>query len=659
MTILSFIKKVFTNSDVAETKKVSEVVVSKDSTVNSIFVNDKKEEKYIPKEEVIITKNTRESVYKKIEDLCVEYRMSIEDVKKAQLLEGILGCAPEHLASLSDEEINNAIDALKHILTYSSFKLPWKDRDCNDIMSIKKKANERYIYKSTGRTAFSNVFRRHDDLQERLKKSDYLQQDKDINEYSDEELRNAVNNYFSSILASAISSNDLDLIEKSYEKALKIYGDLLVDTEDSRLKEILTSAISNLSISGRETAVKITIASCGDDVKARSSVARGINANYMKITCSEDATGKIMTTTAATNISSIAYMNMSEEDSRNAYQNLNKDATEFFAKNGDLIEYLKQKDPASLSKEERLLLLQARNGYYSQYAGAMTGIPANVNISEENKLSYLAEISSTLQNIGITTDVYQTIADYIVAYPESITAKNISEIVKLLDVAVNGEFSKEFYSILSKTKEFNNNVTNNTYIEKTNKKSVYVEKADSQMAFEKSASTGNKALRSEQKYKINGSFNPYEMQTYTSNPILNNEESPQNRILNENKPVKTKELISAIRAGVESFDKYIESNGSFRTVLEVFNNIKYISEAWVVDKTMRIYNESFSPKQQADTLRYSNNTALSKLLPITCKEALYDLEGETFVNFYATKQVETAIEEAKEKEREVSGESCV
>ena len=117
----------------------------------------------------------------------------------------------------------------------------------------------------------------------------------------------------------------------------------------------------------------------------------------------------------------------------------------------------------------------------------------------------------------------------------------------------------------------------------------------------------------------------------------------------ENVPKETKELITAVRAGAESFEVYLENNGVYRTVTEVFNNINYIPEACVIVKTMRIY-ENFSSKEQADTLKRANNAALSKLLPHTNKEALYNLEGETFTNFYATKQVENAIQEVREKE---------
>ena len=134
------------------------------------------------------------------------------------------------------------------------------------------------------------------------------------------------------------------------------------------------------------------------------------------------------------------------------------------------------------------------------------------------------------------------------------------------------------------------------------------------------------------------------MLKYTT--TLNNEDELKN-----DKAIPS-DLISAVRTGVESFDAYLENNGALKTVSEVFNNIVFIPENFVVKKMIKMY-EDFSSQEQAEVLMSINNTALAILLPFTAKESLYSLEGETFTNFYATNQVEKAIQESKEKENSV------
>ena len=528
----------------------------------------------------------------------------MEDAKEIQLLEGILGCAPEHLANISDEEINKAVEALQHVLTWKSFKLPWQDITKEDLSKIRNNANDRYIYKSTGRTALSNIFRKHSDLEERLIDNNYLPAGKSLGDCSDEELAQAVNKYFYDIMAEALASGDAEAIQKSYDKALKIYGDILIDTQDARQKEILTAAISNLSIQGREVAAKISIISCSNDVESRAQVARGLFNNHMEITCTYDALGEVMQQEAATNISNIAFLHMSEEDSKLAYQKLDYEAATFFAQNRALIEQLKQKDPATLTTAEKELLLKASNGYLSQYAGALTAIQYNVNISDENEFLYLTEISNSAKKIGIANDVYQAVSNYITQYPESIAAKDCVNFVKLIDKITNGEYSAttENFDNLYYAKANNLNKAN-----QSNNISSQT-KEDERLAVKPQSSHSDNS----QKIYSNKNYNNDKTYNFVSNPILADTKVAKSKEVVTELQVDNK-LITAVRAGEDSFETYLEENGIFKTVIEVFNNIRYIPEKWVIEKSLRIY-ENYSPIEQANTLICSNNSALIELL---------------------------------------------
>lgn len=393
-------------SEVSKTQKPKETVP---------MVSQKTQEAQKNEDKVEIKTKTADSVYKKIEQMCVDYKMSMEDVKKAKLLEGILGCSTEELTKKSDEEINKAIEALQFTLSWQSWVLPFQSRDIDDIKEITVNANKKYIALKTGRGCWSDSLRWSKSLEDKLKDAGY-------NEVTKEN----VESYFESLISGAIASKDPEKISEAYTEALKTFGDLLNDTTDPAHKEILTSAISKLQASVRATAAELSLTSCGNNTSAKSCVARGIAKNYRAMACTADAFGERTDATSNIKISQMAFQNMSEEDSLAALaetKDFNK-ALEAKIQNGE-----------NLTEEEQYYCNNVRTNYY---AGAMVGASCNTNYSSPDNV--LNTIDTDTADLGIREQVYATASNYVNSNQDTlpITAQQFTQKV---NKATNGNYT--------------------------------------------------------------------------------------------------------------------------------------------------------------------------------------------------------------------------
>lgn len=373
-------------SEVSSTQKPKETVQ---------MVSKETQEAQRNEDTVEIQTKTADAIYKKIEELCVDYKMSMEDVKKAKLLEGILGCTTEELAKQSDEDIDKALEALQFTLSWQSWKLPFQSRDMEDIKEITLNANQKFIALKTGRSCWSDQLRWSTPLADRLKDAGY-------NEVTKEN----VEKYFESLISEAIASGDKEKIGEAYTEALKTFGDLLNDTQDPQHKEMLTAAISKLEASVRATAAELSIRSCGNDNEARLGVARGIASNYRAMACSTDALGQRTTSDDNTKISQIAFSNMSEEDSLAAL-------AETKAYNNALAAKVQNGEP--ISEEDKYYLDSVRIDYYS---GAIVGSSYNKNYPSPDNV--INTIDSDITELGIQEPVYAATANYVNAHQDSL-----------------------------------------------------------------------------------------------------------------------------------------------------------------------------------------------------------------------------------------------
>lgn len=366
-------------------------------------------------DKVEIKSKTAESVYKQIEEICAEYKMSMEDVKKAKLLEGILGCSTEELVKKSDEEIKTAIEALQFTLSWQSWVLPFQSRDMDDIKEIMGNANKKYIALKTGRGCWSDMVRWSTPLADRLKDAGY-------NEVNKEN----VERYFEDLIRDAIATGDKEKICEAYTEALKTFGDILNDTEDANHKEILTAAISKLQASARAMAAELSITSCGNNQEAKACVARGIASNYVAMSCTADALGERPSADDNTKISITAFQHMTEEDSIAAL----KETKEY---NDALLDKIQNGEP--LTEEEEFYLNSARVSYYS---GSIIGACLNVTYPSPDNI--LNTIDTDTGELGIRSEVYSAAASYVANNQDSlpITTQQFS---KKVDKATNGNYT--------------------------------------------------------------------------------------------------------------------------------------------------------------------------------------------------------------------------
>ena len=107
-------------------------------------------------------------------------------------------------------------------------------------------------------------------------------------------------------------------------------------------------------------------------------------------------------------------------------------------------------------------------------------------------------------------------------------------------------------------------------------------------------------------------------------------------------------ITAAIKAGSDGFKNYIDNNGTKKAVVEVFNNLQYIANQGIIKQALRMY-EGFASGIQASTLKRVNNAGLNTLIKHTSDDTLLNMIGETFSNFYATQQIENAVEKVEEK----------
>lgn len=356
-----------------------------------------------------------DTIYKQIEELCAEYKMSMEDVKKAQLLETIAGCSSKELVKKSPEEIKSYIDSLKFVLKYQSFTFFWQDRNIDDVKNIAKKANQRCTYLQTGGSFFDNLFRRSKTLGKRMKEAGF----EEVNAQNTRQ-------YFKNMIAEAVATKDPEKIKEAYDKALKEFGYILNDTENPDEKALLTAAISELEANKRNLASKLSISSCMNNQAAQMKVAKGISDNYRAMTCSADALGQYTSEEDNLAISQTAFQYMSEEDSLAAL-----DETKSYIKS---LEAKVQRGEALTAEEQRYY----DSVRYSQYAGAIVGASCNINYSNPDNV--LGQIDNDTQELGIQEQVYKTASNYVETHQDTLPITT-EQFTKTVDKATNNNYS--------------------------------------------------------------------------------------------------------------------------------------------------------------------------------------------------------------------------
>ena len=607
---------------------------------------------------------SRNKIYQTISELCVEYRIDIEDAKKANLLESIAGCSTEALVAMEPEELNAVISALKFALKLD-FKVFWKDRNIDDINSIAQKANEKYIREKTGGNWFKQKIKKittKSRLCDELVSQGYLDKEKVGDKAA---VRDALKQRFKEKYLGDLKNLSKEKIEKKYKKALEQFGYLLNIFKNAEDKELLTAVISELKAENRELATDVAISSSGGDKVARSKIAKGVSDNYEEVVTQKDALGNAPTQEAATGISHRAFENMTEKDAEEAVATLNDKSKKFFDENREKLDAIQEKlaRGEKLTSEEEELLLKANNAYTAKYSGAITGTCVNTEIEKSGKNDLLRNISKGTSEAGITKEVIDNVEKFVetkkLVLPQN-AKKEISQFVEKEkdSIAYQQQLKKEEENKnLAKQNIAKQNIAkqNSEEIKKTdpgqtnkNEKEetiVVPEKKNNNITNEKSTIILNenaKQNRNTETTKESNSVNKTNTQA--------TKKSTKQEINDSQKETKnaSNNIREAIKGGHKTIDEFFKNNSSTTVVKEVFNNIEHITSLSTIEKATQLYT-NLNDRRQEHILRNVGNAGLTELLHHTSDNTLFRLKDETFSNFYATQQVKEAAENAEEK----------
>jgi hypothetical protein len=651
MSIISFFKnlidptpthevqKTSTTNQVAQTQKVKrkdnvpmvrEESLNSKKNVDSTEIQDR-------------TSNNRHKIYTKIAKLCVDYRMSMEDVKKAKLLENIAGCSEEELAKKSDAEINECIQALEHTLKYRSWKLPWQDRDIDDINKIAKHARDRLIYtKTSDRGWLGEMFRKSSSLEKELKSAGYSNDEQGVISY--------FHNMYTELIKSGKSKDE------AYAEMLNKFGKLLIDTDDPIQKELLTAGISKLKADNRVVASRLSMTSCGANSKSRQSVARGLSKHYEDISCSADANGEYTSQSDNIEISGISFGNMSEEDVNNALVRMDERKTEIEQK---------LKNGVPLTKEEEHYQACACS---SQYAGALVGSAQNENLTDRNET--LRQIDENLEQHGLRDEVYKLADDYLKSNQGSNNTITAQEFKKTMDNATNGAYSK----VLSQNSSSNDveTKTSKSDNKKTESNDAEVDNVTAQKSGAKdkrntktTLATNNNVSTSTQTKTLRENNTSARRKTSSERLLVDIPTKTKSQTVSSSSATTSEQVVTTgsnpsldIQKCKTSEDckDFIKQYGDATFVKETYSNNN--ADKTTVKIAERYYDNMSASRQELILKGLLSSKAVEKLLANTKSGALKSIENINLSSYNATQEKNKKIEEIKKQKGEDTQDIC-
>lgn len=582
----------------------------------------------------------RNHIYRSIAAYLADRGISLDEAKKANFLERIAGCTTEELVNMPNEELNKVIDIATSGYRISIFK------NEPEIDAMIHRAHKKYVRDLSDRSWVKELLRSHADVVEFLAKKGYL----NTKTPSGKDIETALDKFFYDITNDAIQSGDTEKIKKAYDKAFEVFKDLNIDTV-GEARGHLAHIISKLEAGSRFYAEKLALRGSNNSDE-RAVVAKGIVDNFKEIVTEKDGFNNVPDNNEAALIADSAYTHLTKEDLEQALNELYTDATKFFEEHKEEIEELKAKRDRGekLSENEQKLLTEAENVYYAQYAGSMTGTSKNENLNNEDKILAYNKIFNDTESLGIKEEVVETVSEFIDNNPEVIFEGSKEEFVKLIDEATNNAYTEAIKQIEAENAKNAQNKPVNNQLEKpqdnkTEEFPVEEQKEVSTVSYSETITeeTSNQVIPFG--FETKSPVDTTKLEELTRQ--IKSKESQEEIRVEKNSDKSSDNIITATKTS-EGFNEFIENNGALAAVAEVFNNLTYITNQGIVKKALGIY-ETFADGSQADTLRKVGNAGINLLIKHTSDSTLRNIKGETFSNFYATQQVEDAVEKVEEK----------
>ena len=574
-------------------------------------------------------KRTVDELYNSIAALCTRYGISLSEAKKFGLMEKIAGVPQEELLNMPNSEIQKHVECLKAALEKLSV---------NGKVDLKELATLANNYNIAIHTGWSiEGFEKaqsgnNESIADRFERFFGI---KDLYSCSEEEIKGYLKRYFDNYFTEKIDKG------MSREEAVKLqlqdFAKLLINTPEEK-RQIFIDAAKALLAENRPEGFESLFRSYTDDVKRTEAADSVTVEDIEELTTAKDIEGNVPDMDDATQISVVTAKYRSEEGVANYHTELNESAKKFFEENAEALKVIENKiaNGEELTKEEQQLLVKKNNLYIAGAAGEMTGTANNVGISDEFKTQILNTMNSDAYELPIYREVIEQVVSYVEKHPETMTMTS-EEFVKLMDEVTNGNYSTVVNDIKNGTTTALNEPA----------------PAPANTPAETASNTASSNTNNNTSFGFNNTqaVDTTRLQQLTSQITAAQNSTavePVEMVSKNNETAVPNNIVSAAKAGISGFKAYVENNGTKKAVVAVFRNLQYIANQGIVNQALRIY-EGFADSLQADTLKRVNNSGLSALIKHTSDSTLMNMKGETFSNFYATQQIENAVEKVEEK----------
>ena len=556
------------------------------------------------------TKRTIDELYNSISALCNQYGISLTEAKQAGLMGRIAGVSEKELLNFSNSEINKHVDCLKAALE----KLSTSGKKI-DIEEVIKLANNYNIAIHTGWSikGFESHNQNPDTISERFSK--YFGKKIDFSKMSEEEQYNLCREFFDKYFTELSQTEGP---EKAAKLQLQTFGKLLINTPDEQ-KDIFRKAFASLLSENRFPALDATLKSFLTE-EGRVDFADSITTQDLENAYSVDVQGNRPTNDQMNLMSDTVVRNQSEAGRKNFHENFEGEFKKFLTENKDILEIIesKIKNGEELTEEEQAIKDKLDNFFTPVSAGEFTGTMANQNISDEFRTEMMQTLNTDAYDKPNYRDVMAQVSEFIENHPETLTMSK-EEFTNAMDKVTGGNYS----TVVS-------DIKNGTTSELT---------PPSQASGYVPASTSNSSSSAD------FGFTVPEEPVNTVNP-----NQSKDRLYAQAAPVDeapataaAPQDILAAAQNTKTFSAFLKDNGAVTTVTEVFSNITHITNQGIINRATLLYKGL--KQMQDDVLMAVNNSGLATLLPHTSDSTLKSLEGQTFANFDATRQVREACEE--------------
>ena len=577
------------------------------------------------------------TIYNKINTICEENGINIQEAKDAKLLENIAGCTTEELISMDEKDLDLVLESLKSSLGHNILGLN-KNKDIDKIIHS---ANKKYVLKMADSNLFKqtwfNLTTKNNLLREI--KSEGIE----VDENNIESIKNGLKTYFNKKYFEGKTTSELkqsfsiEKLEEMYSEALEDFAHFLNKYIDAKDKVIITSIIEELKAGDRGKAAKMTFASCKGDAKAKEAVAVAIDENAMHIAGKADAFGERMSINETIDLRVQAYNNMGSENREKSYNRMLAVANEYQA-------LLKKEADGTISEQELLRLNELKslniNELYinTGYSAAIISLSMRNDVNQNDYEAEFGRIKNDIETLNIKDQVASFVFDY------------LNDDNNNLNISNNRHNTIEAY--LYENNDLDTNYNTYYYQNQNRNEDNIVLKDDNKINYENKADKSNLDQESNiaeisEVDKKNTSSDA--KSNFDSNDLV---ETPRNH----NNIDKTLEKSTTnIIKSTSNINEYVSKYGFNNYMKEAGSLVDILNEttsSYIKDLATEMF-EQRNTAQQVDTIKRLNSGAISAVLPHSKVATIRSLDGTILPNSYSTQLLKEANKELKEKEEEM------